>query len=308
VNEPVQSEPKLVEPIWAFVRVIIYIFLVVVGMLGSGNVISQNFPELVTSMGLYGQCVSEIVMLTIGAVLAAIFTRNELKSFVDDIGLFRNRAIPEVIVGFSIGMIIVGTMFGVMYLCGGYSVTKVNWPIDFVPALVLYFFAGLTEEFLFRGYIFRTFEKSGGTIYAIIFSSLCFGFAHFFNMPEDASLGYKTYACLILSFEAGLPLSGAFLLTRSLWLAVGFHWAWNFLEGTVFGVAVSGTDAGPAIFTAHMTGNQYISGGVFGPEAGLPFFTVGVLTGLGMIFLALKQRKWSLTAGTDIGPISRTDL
>lgn len=308
MNEPVSNEPKLVEPIWALVRVAVYIFLVVVGMLGSGFVISQNFPQLVGAMGLYGQCVSEIVMLTIGAVLAAIFCRHELRSFVEDIGLFRNRAIPEVVIGFAFGMIIVGTMFGVMYLCGGYTVTKVNWPIDFVPALVLYFFAGLTEEFLFRGFIFRTFEKSGGTIYAIILSSLCFGFAHFFNMPEEATLSYKTYACLILSFEAGLPLSGAFLLTRSLWLAVGFHWAWNFLEGTVFGVAVSGTDAGPAIFSAHMTGNQYISGGAFGPEAGLPFFGVGVLTGLGMIFLALKQRKWSLKPERDTVPISQTDL
>jgi membrane protease YdiL (CAAX protease family) len=308
VNEPNLKTNWRLAPIWALFRVLLFMVLVIVCMLVAGQVISLINPALFPSLGLYGQCISEILMLLFGAALSAVFLRKELSQFIDDIGLIRQKASVETILGFALGMVIVSTMFGVMSLCGGYSVSRFNWPIDFVPALILYFFAGLTEEFLFRGFIFRTFEKSGGTIFAIVMSSLAFGFAHFFNMPDNATLGYKIYACLILSFEAGLPLSGAFLLTRSLWLATGFHWAWNFFEGTIFGVAVSGTDPGPTLFDAKVHGNQYISGGVFGPEAGLPFFMVGVLCGIAMIYLALKRGQWSLTAVKDTVPVSPKDL
>lgn len=308
VNQTDQLEQKRLSPVMAVIQVICFMGLVITCILVFTEVISLINPDLFSSLGLYGNCLSELLMLTFGAAIIAIFLRRDVPNFVDDIGLRKERAPAEIAVGFVAGTVIVCTMFGVMYLFGGYTISQVNWPIDFVPALVLYFLAGFTEEFIFRGYIFRTFEKSAGTIFAIIMSSLAFGFAHFFNMPLDATLEYKIYACTLLSFEAGLPLSGAFLLTRSLWLATGFHWAWNFMEGTIFGVAVSGTDPGPTLLTSRVHGDQFISGGVFGPEAGLPFFAVGVLCGLAMIYRALKLGRWSLTAETGTDPASPKDL
>ena len=48
---------------------------------------------------------------------------------------------------------------------------------------------------------------------------------------------------LAIVVEAGVLLGGAYMLTRSLWLPMGLHAAWNFTQGFVFDVPVSGLDS-----------------------------------------------------------------
>jgi membrane protease YdiL (CAAX protease family) len=45
---------------------------------------------------------------------------------------------------------------------------------------------------------------------------------------------------LAIAMEAGILLGAAYLLKRRLWLAVGIHAGWNFTQGWVFSVPVSG--------------------------------------------------------------------
>jgi len=275
-------------------------------LLSATLVIGLINPKLFESLGLYATSLSEILLMVFSVSIMAVFLRRDFGKFMNELGLKRQDAPLQVAAGFGVGAVLVATMFGIMALVGGYSIVHSNWPIDFVPSLLLYLLAGFTEELIFRGFIFRTLEKSGGTIFAVIFSSLAFGFAHMLNMPKDASMFYVVYACLLLAFEAGLPLSGAYLLTRSLWLPTGLHWAWNFFEGTVFGAAVSGTDAGPSFLTAKIQGNQYVTGGIFGPEASVPFFVIGVISGLAMLYLSFKKGKF--IAAKDTVRVSPTDL
>jgi uncharacterized protein len=312
LNSRETKESNRNTPIWAAIRVFGFMSLMWVCLLLIGDVIRLFDSNLLASLGPYSISFSEFVLTVISVGLVYLFQLKDFPKYLSEIKLKNRSAFAEIFAGFVLGTIMLGIMFGVTYLCGSFTVSKVNWPVDLLPGLTLYLFAGFTEEWIFRGFIFRVVEKSSGTVAAILVSSLLFGFAHVVNMPEKAHLGYIIYACTLLSFEAGLPLAGAYLYRRSLWLPVGVHWAWNFLEGTVFGVSVSGTDPGATILTSKLTGNEFMSGGVFGPEASIPFFLVGTMFGSALLYAAHKKGNWLLTGQSllqkDAVPVSPTDL
>ena len=67
----------------------------------------------------------------------------------------------------------------------------------------------------------------------------------------------------------------------SLWIPIGIHWTWNYVQGNILGFAVSGTDAGTTWYKAIPSGPDLISGGAFGAEASIVSFVLGlVLTAL----------------------------
>ncbi|MCS7179707.1 MAG: CPBP family intramembrane metalloprotease, partial [Anaerolineae bacterium] len=72
---------------------------------------------------------------------------------------------------------------------------------------------------------------------------------------------------------ANIALAGAvFALavewTGTLWLAVAYHFAWNFFQGTVLGLPVSGM-AWEGLLALPTDGPVLLTGGAFGPEGGL---------------------------------------
>ena len=63
-----------------------------------------------------------------------------------------------------------------------------------------------------------------------------FGAAHLGN-PNSTY-----FAAFCIAVEAGILLGAAYMLTRSLWLPMALHAAWNFTQGEIFDVNVSGVD------------------------------------------------------------------
>ena len=92
------------------------------------------------------------------------------------------------------------------------------------------------EELLFRGILFRWIEEFGGSWAALMVTSVLFGLAHVIN-PN--ATWFSSFA---IAVEAGVLLGGAYMLTRSLWMPMGLHAAWNFTQGDIFDVPVSGID------------------------------------------------------------------
>jgi hypothetical protein len=63
-----------------------------------------------------------------------------------------------------------------------------------------------------------------------------------------------------------------------LWLPIGLHLGWNFFEGNIFGFPVSGLDTFRLIRHS-INGPTWLTGGPFGPEAGLiilPAMALGI--------------------------------
>jgi len=141
---------------------------------------------------------------------------------------------------------------------------------------------GVMEEIFFRGILFRWFEEFAGTWAALFLTSALFGVAHIYN-PN--ATWFSSFA---IAVEAGVLLGGVYMLTRSLWMPIGLHAAWNFTQGFIFDVPVSGVDS-QGMVEARLSGPEMLSGGEFGLEASLLALLVATAAGVWFVLRAVKQ-------------------
>ena len=90
--------------------------------------------------------------------------------------------------------------------------------------------------------------------------------------------------------EAGILLGAAYLVTRRLWLAVGIHAAWNFTQGWVFSVPVSGGEAPLGLLITRRIGPDWLTGGDFGLEASVVGMVVATGAGVALLVVAARHR------------------
>ena len=117
---------------------------------------------------------------------------------------------------------------GILMLLGIYKVEGFNPLLFLLPNLAMAIKSGIFEELLFRGVLFRSVETMFGSWAGILVSSLAFGAVHLMN--PGTTMGGAVY----IGIEAGLLLSAAYLVTRRLWICMGFHMAWNYFQSAVF--------------------------------------------------------------------------
>lgn len=191
-----------------------------------------------------------------------------------------NRGLKEIGQGALLGAVLFSTTIGILWMTGCYAVAGWNdWSV-LIASLSLSLFSGFFEELLMRGIFFRIVEESLGTWIALAISALVFGFMHSGN-PNATVV-----SSVAIALEAGLLLGACYVLTRRLWFAVGVHMAWNFVQGGIFGVAVSG-NAANGLLQSTLTGPELLSGGSFGAEASVVAVVVCVA---GFVFVLRKAR------------------
>lgn len=225
-------------------------------------------------------------IITVPAALAALFL---VGMFIERrppaaFGFTRAGAAWQVAVGFALGVGIIGTVIQIFAAMGWYRITGFGGAGAMGSILLMLFgflLVSVFEEVFFRGIIFRIVEEGMGTELAFVASCIAFGFVHGDN-PNATLL-----SSLLIVIEAGILLGAAYLLTRSLWFAIGIHWGWNFAEGPIFGTPVSGIDL-PSLLESRISGPALWTGGEFGPEAGL---VAGIVaTGAGVYLLMRAYR------------------
>jgi membrane protease YdiL (CAAX protease family) len=148
--------------------------------------------------------------------------------------------------------------------------------------------AGVVEELIVRGVIMRLLWRAFGPTVAFAGSALLFGAGHLPN--EGASL----FAAACIAIEAGVMLGAFYALTGRLWVSIGFHAAWNFTQGYIFGVAVSGGNLGTSFATSSVVHGKpdWLTGGAFGPEASLPALVVCSTVGFVAMWIAWKTGRF----------------
>jgi len=197
--------------------------------------------------------------------------------------LRNDHALRNLGVGIAAGAGLFALVAAVAALFGVYRIVGWGDASDFVPALILAgIFPAISEEMVFRGVLFRWIEEFGGSWAALIVTSALFGASHLLN-PNATWI-----AAVGIAVEAGLMLGGAYMLTRSLWLPMGIHAAWNFAQGEVFDVPVSGTDV-HGLVDARLSGNPLLSGGAFGLEASLIAMIGSLLFGGAVLAMAVRK-------------------
>ncbi len=178
----------------------------------------------------------------------------------------------------------------VLMALGIYRITGLN-PLSYlVPAIAMAISSSVFEEMLFRGVLFRSVETWFGSWSALVVSSLVFGLTHLIN-PQGTLEG-----AVFIAVEAGTLLAAAFMLTRRLWLSIGFHMAWNYTQSAIFSGIVSGTDAAPGLIRSTVKGPDLLTGGRFGVESSVLALVLCTTTGIVMLVMAARR-------GTIVPPI-----
>ncbi len=152
-----------------------------------------------------------------------------------------------------------------------------------IPAIAMALSSGIFEELLFRGVLFRSVEAWFGSWAALVVSSLVFGLAHLMN-PQGTVEG-----ALYIAVEAGMLLAAAYMLTRRLWLSMGFHAAWNYTQSGIFSGIVSGTGASQGLVKSTTDGPDILTGGSFGVESSVIALLLCTVTGVVMLVMATRR-------------------
>lgn len=177
--------------------------------------------------------------------------------------------------GWGVSVLFFGTIMASLYCLNVYQPQKINCDIqNQLYGWLLFSVVGIGEEIICRGIAFRLLCDRIGMIWALIVSALFFGFAHIFND------GANVWSALAIAVTSGWLLGVAYGYYQSLWAPIGMHWAWNYLEGYVFGCPVSGAFIQHPIITSRLFGPTWLTGGSFGPEASIAAILIGVAISL----------------------------
>jgi membrane protease YdiL (CAAX protease family) len=193
------------------------------------------------------------------------------------------RALPDLGIGMLIGFLIMALSVGAAAIADVYNITGSGDSSQLVHELVASaIMPAFLEEIFFRGILFRWLEEFGGSFVALVLTSAMFGAAHLLNPNATAVAAFG------IAIEAGVLLGGAYMLTRSLWLPIGLHAAWNFTQGEVFDVPVSGLPE-HGLVQAQLSGPALLSGGGFGLEASIFAMIIATAAGVWLVWLAVKR-------------------
>jgi hypothetical protein len=250
-------------PIWRFFLSLVLVFLAY----SVAYLLAEEVRDLIPRVGLwYGFFFLTLLLGLLGSfkVMTRVFEQKPLAV----VGLaFHPYWVKELCMGLGIGGIMIVAVGGGEALLGLARFARNPLPAraEFAYgsglALVL-IIAATNEELVFRGYPFQKLVESLGPVGAVAAGSAFFGLAHLGN-------SHHTWLSTVNTTLVGIPLSIAYLRTRSLWMPVGMHFAWNYVQGFVFGFPVSGFTFSPSLLKVQVHGAAWLTGSDYGPEGGV---------------------------------------
>ena len=213
-----------------------------------------------------------ITLFSFAFISLLIFFRVKVieKRSLSSIGFNKNNWLKKYSLGFLIGLVMMSIIVLIL-LSFGYITVEKN-PIQLVgisaisSILVILFgwiIQGATEEILTRGWLLNVLSTKYNIGVGLLISSTLFGLMHLTNPNVN-------YIAVINIILVGLFYGLYVIKTNDLWAVCGMHSAWNFAQGNIFGFEVSGLDVSVgSLIDLNLVGNNVITGGAFGPEAGI---------------------------------------
>ena len=202
------------------------------------------------------------------------------------LGFFKKGWLKELGRGFLIGAAQFSLVVALFLLTGTGSL---EWsqlslePVLFILALIpFWILQGGTEELVTRGWLFPAVSAKSNIFIGILISSALFGALHLFN-PGVTVLSIVTiilngiFACLLM------------IKYDNMWVLAGMHGAWNFVQGNVYGIQVSGQGANASVFNyTSQTSIDWLSGGAFGAEGSI-FASIVLIGSIAYLYWSLKK-------------------
>ncbi len=208
--------------------------------------------------------------------------------------------------GLALGAGLIALVFVIEWAAGWVTITdtfRASGDLSFGRAILFavgaFVCIGIYEELAFRGYYltnvaewlggFDAIPRRWAAVAATGITAAIFGVLHAAN-PE---------ATLVSTFNIIITgvwfLSIGFVLTGSLAIPIGLHISWNLAQGNIFGFPVSGIDASATtVIAIEQGGPAWVTGGEFGPEAGVLGLAATLLGGA---LVVLWVRWWEGRVG-----------
>lgn len=190
--------------------------------------------------------------------------------------------------GIMIGAILIAASSAAIWLLGGIQVTSIEWSsttgLELSWGFFLFLGVAANEELFARGYLQGLVKGRFGAKAAITVSTVVFALLHTFNPGM-----WSTPLPLLNLLLAGLLFGLSRERSGGLWMPIGMHVSWNFIQGCILGFEVSGTQIASLIKT-QTQGSSYVSGGDFGAEGSL-VTTVILVLGISGIHAYYKKKE-----------------
>ncbi len=274
--EGFRSEKKKPNAIVSALLLIPIVLLAILLML-VGQIIGEliiGITKLVVPVYM-GRTADRILMLVFSfggiAVVFMLFVKFVQKRKVRTLGFYKENAGKNYLKGFFIGIAMMTISVIICYATGSMkpSTTAASGVavgtaaiVPVVLILIGWIVQGATEEIITRGWLLPVIGARYNVILAIVISSSFFGLLHLNN----SNIGFLPMINLILF---GVFAAVYALREGAIWGVMGIHSAWNWAQGNIFGIEVSGNPVvGGTLFKFNQTGSQVISGGGFGIEGG----------------------------------------
>lgn len=222
-----------------------------------------------------------MTILTTGAALlyCLCIEKRSLRSM----GLGKGSFLKSYGKGLLIGTGLLLVCCGISWIFGGF---QVSFPRTLSLSYFLLFFLGYviqgsSEEILLRGYFMMSLSNRCTQAWAVGLSSVIFSLLHIFN-PGFGLLSLVNIALF------GVFMGLYVFREGDLWGACAIHSAWNFVQGNILGIQVSGTGVMPTLWQFQPTpGMDLLNGGAFGIEASL-IVTVVLLGACALTYFSKK--------------------
>ncbi len=273
---------KRISNIYLSALILPAIFLIISGLLtqfvfaplyfGDPKTADSSVRELFGLFSLFGVLI----------ILLFLWIRFYEKRPFYTIGFTSNTATKKYLMGFGIGMVMNIAVILILFLLGYVEINDLDqsytifnllgWVILFLFAYII---QGSAEEILARGWMLQVIGARYKPWLGVLITSIVFALLH------SGNDGANVLAVINL-FLIAILLSLFVMKDKSIWSACGWHTAWNWTMGNIFGLSVSGTKDKTSLMNFDTVGNELFSGGEFGIEASV------ILTLILALFIVLQ--------------------
>jgi membrane protease YdiL (CAAX protease family) len=211
-------------------------------------------------------------------IMATVICQVLRRRFLSEaFGRFDVRWTVQFLIGCGLGALLMLAPASLLFVLGAVHWSAGGSADVLAPSLALFVAVAVTEEVLFRGFIFQRLLDGLGVWPAQLLIAALFVLTHSDALQHAGAIGLLAGVNI---FIASLMFGAAYLRTRSLALPIGLHFAANFVQGGVLGFGVSGNEEAGLLRVA-LNGPDWLTGGAFGLEASAPgLLAVMLLTAL----------------------------
>ena len=151
-----------------------------------------------------------------------------------------------------------------------------------VAIIPFWILQGGTEELVTRGWLFPAVSAKSNIFIGILISSALFGALHLFNPGV-------TILSIVNIILDGIFACFLMLKYDNMWVLAGMHGAWNFVQGNIYGIQVSGQGASTSILNySSQSSVDLLSGGAFGAEGSI-FASIVLIGCIAYLYWSLKK-------------------